>query len=307
MKKRIVLTLAVIIFSFAVLGVCAAPSRAAPSTLTIVHRLGATEVPYDAKKLAVLDLAALDILDALGLGDRVVALPKASSVSYLASYVKDENVVNVGSLKEVDMESLNALEPDLIFIGGRLASEYENISKIAPTVCFSIDNAGGYMNSFHENVKKFASIFGMERRAEALIEGFNTRLAATAKKASGKTAIVGIVTSSSLSTLGNGSRCSIICAEAGFENLAADVNSTHGNSASFELLLEKNPDYIFILDRDTAINAKGAKTAKEVMENEIVMKTSAYQNGTIVYLTPDVWYLAEGGITATDVMIRDLE
>jgi iron complex transport system substrate-binding protein len=33
----------------------------------------------------------------------------------------------------------------------------------------------------------------------------------------------------------------------------------------------------------------------------------AYKNGHIVYLTPDVWYLAEGGITATDVMLRDLE
>ena len=29
--------------------------------------------------------------------------------------------------------------------------------------------------------------------------------------------------------------------------------------------------------------------------------------GNIVYLTPTVWYLAEGGITAMDVMLSDLE
>jgi iron complex transport system substrate-binding protein len=38
-----------------------------------------------------------------------------------------------------------------------------------------------------------------------------------------------------------------------------------------------------------------------------VKQTDAYKNGHIVYLTPDVWYLAEGGITATDTMLKDLE
>jgi iron complex transport system substrate-binding protein len=44
-----------------------------------------------------------------------------------------------------------------------------------------------------------------------------------------------------------------------------------------------------------------------VIENDLVKQTSAYRNEHIVYLTPDVWYLAEGGITATDIMLKDLE
>jgi len=44
------------------------------------------------------------------------------------------------------------------------------------------------------------------------------------------------------------------------------------------------------------------------MENELVMQTDAYQNGNIVYLEhPAVWYTAEGGITALDMMLADLE
>lgn len=93
----------------------------------------------------------------------------------------------------------------------------------------------------------------------------------------------------------------------GFENIAQDVDSTHGNSSSFELLVDLDPEYMFILDRDTAINSEGAKTAVEVMDNELVQQTQAYKNDNIVYLTPDVWYLAEGGITATDTMLRDIE
>lgn len=278
-----------------------------PETVTVTHAMGTTEVGYNPQKVAALDLAALDILDAMGLGDKVVGVPKKSSVSYLTSYVEDESIVNLGSVKEVDMEALNSLEPDLIIIGGRLSSEYDNLSKIAPTVCIKVDNESGYLVSAKENAVQLASVFGMEEKAEELFSGFDARVAALNEVAAGKTAIIGMVTSGSLSTMGNGSRCSIISNEAGFENVAADVNSTHGDSASFELLLDKNPEFMFILDRDTAINSEGAKVAMEVMDNEIVQKTDAYQNDRIVYLTPDVWYLSEGGITATDTMLRDLE
>ena len=38
------------------------------------------------------------------------------------------------------------------------------------------------------------------------------------------------------------------------------------------------------MDRDQAIGADGAQTAKEIMENELVMQTDAYKNGKIIYL-----------------------
>lgn len=41
------------------------------------------------------------------------------------------------------------------------------------------------------------------------------------------------------------------------ENVGVDANidtSTHGNEASFEFVVQKAPDYIFVLDRDAAIS-----------------------------------------------------
>ena len=65
---------------------------------------------------------------------------------------------------------------------------------------------------------------------------------------------------------------------------------------------------MFVLDRDAAIGTDGAQLAQEIVENELVMGTRAYQDGHIVYLAhPAVWYTAEGGITALDVMLSDLE
>ena len=59
---------------------------------------------------------------------------------------------------------------------------------------------------------------------------------------------------------------------------------------------------------DAAIATEGAKLAQEIVENELVMETDAYKNGHIVYLAhPTVWYTAEGGITALDIMLQDLE
>ena len=62
------------------------------------------------------------------------------------------------------------------------------------------------------------------------------------------------------------------------------------------------------MDRDSAIGTEGAQLAQEIMENELVMDTDAYKNGNMVYLEhPAVWYTAEGGITALDMIIQDLE
>ena len=135
------------------------------------------------------------------------------------------------------------------------------------------------------------------------------RIAALAAFAEDQNAIVGLCTSGSFNVLGNDGRCSIISVEIGFDNLGdGDVTSTHGNESSFELIVELNPDYIFVLDRDAAIATEGAKLAQEIVENELVMETDAYKNGHIVYLAhPTVWYTAEGGITALDIMLQDLE
>ena len=278
-----------------------------PSNVTISHFLGEVEVPYDPQRIVTLDLAALDVIDALGLGDRVVGMPKQSQVEYLMSYNNNEDVAHLGSLFEVDMEKLVSLKPDIIFIGGRLSDEYENISKIAPTVLFRADNEAGYIKSLDENLNEIASIFGKESDVKDIINDFNTRIDKIKEEAADKTAIVGLVTSSSFNTLGKTGRCSIISNEAGFENIADDIDSTHGDTASFELLVDKNPNYIFVLERDSAINAKGAQFAEQVMDNELVAKTDAHKSDQIIYLTPDAWYLAEGGITATDIMIKDLE
>lgn len=266
------------------------------------------EVPYDPERIAVLDMASLDILDNLGMGDRVVG-SASTSLEYLTDYVDNEEVANLGTIKEADLEAVMECDPDVIFIGGRLVSSYDALSEIAPVVFLSTDSELGIVKSVTKNAETIASMFGLEDEVSKKTEGFDERIKALKKTAEGKTALVGMTTSGSFNLMGNDGRCSIVGREVGFENLtAAESTSTHGNEASFETVVEKNPDYIFVMDRDSAIGADGAQTAKEIVENELVMGTDAYKNGRIIYLEhPAVWYTAEGGITALNIMLSDLE
>lgn len=266
------------------------------------------EVPYNPQRIAILDLAALDIIDNIGMGDRVVGSAD-TSIDYLSAYADNKDIANIGTIKEADLEAVMACEPDIIFIGGRLAASYDALSEIAPVVYLATDIEIGVVESVSKNAVTIASIFGQEAQIAEKTADFSARIAALQKISEGKTALVGMTTSGSFNLLGNDGRCSIIGKEIGFDNLTASAaTSSHGNESSFETIVSQNPDYIFVMDRDAAIGTSGAALSREIMENELVKTTQAYQNGTIIYLeNPNVWYTAEGGITALDIMLKDLE
>ena len=266
------------------------------------------EVPYQPERVAVLDMASLDIIDAIGAGDTVVG-SASTSLDYLQDYVTSDDISNLGTIKEADLEAVAACEPEVIFIGGRLSSSYDTLSEIAPVVYLATDTDLGVVESTRANAAAIASIFGLEDEVDSLMADYEERIEALSAVAQGHTALVGLFTSGSLNVLGNDGRCSLIGNEVGFENLAdGDVTSTHGNEVSFETIVAEDPEYIFVLNRDAAIGSDGADQAQEVVENELTQQTQAYQNGNIVYLAnPAVWYTAEGGIQALGIMHSDLE
>lgn len=292
-------------FALAGLLVCVCANAVEIDALNGANQKIKINVPDSPKKVVVADLATLDTLDSLGVGDKISGLTKSNKIDYLAKYFDDTKIINIGSVKEVDLEKILAAEPEIIFIGSRLASKYDELSKIAPVVYLGIDYANGTFNSVKKNAEQIAKIFNVN--SDEIFKNYEKRLNDIKAKANGKNAIIGLVTKSNFNTLGNLKRCAMIGTDAGFNNIVSDVKTTHGNDASFELILKLNPDYIFVLDRDNAINNKGSKTAKEVMANPIIDKTNAAKNGKIYYLNPVVWYLTEGGIKAMDFMLSDLE
>jgi iron complex transport system substrate-binding protein len=277
------------------------PSTQTEDTIKISHSLGTTEVPANPQKLVVLDYAALDIIDALGLGDQVVAIPKSGGYAkYLkADYIDNPAIEDVGTVKEVNLEAINALEPDLILIGGRLAGSYDQLSAIAPTVNVSVAEDQPYLDAVQDNATTLAQLWGAENKVADIFEDLNQRAYTITKQAQGQNALITMVSAGNISALGIGGRGKLI-EDLGFTNLTT-TSSTHGDTISFEYIHEQNPDHLFVIDRDAAINTQGSKSAQDILNNDLVNQDN------IIYLTPDAWYLASGGIQATSIMLEDIE
>ncbi len=69
----------------------------------------------------------------------------------------------------------------------------------------------------------------------------------------------------------------------------------------------RDPDYLFVIDRDAVVSGGAGQTARQVVENALVQLTRAYKNGNIVYLEPSYWYLSGGGLQSLTMMIDDVE
>ncbi|MEY9976981.1 siderophore ABC transporter substrate-binding protein [Lysinibacillus sp. RC79] len=257
------------------------------------------------ENIVVFDYGFLDTLDALGV--KVAGLPQKSVPSYLSKYT-DKNYVNVGSLKEPDFEAISAMNPDIIFISGRQASAYDELSKIAPTVFVGVDDQN-FMESFKEKTELAGKIFGKEKEAADAFAAYESKVEEVkAKTASAKEkALIVLANEGSLSAYGPGSRFGVIHDVYGVK--AADEKievSTHGANASFEYVRDTNPDILFVVDRDAAVNPEGESGTKAAIENEIVGATNAAKNGKIVYLDPQVWYLSGGGLTSETQKVEDV-
>ncbi|MEF3305964.1 siderophore ABC transporter substrate-binding protein [Paenibacillus sp. GYB003] len=281
-----------------------APAQTQPAELTIKHKLGETKVKANPQKVVVFDYGVLDSLDKLGV--EVTGVPQANIPPYLAKY-KDAKYKNVGSLVEADFEKVAAIKPDLIIISGRLQTAYEELSKIGPTIFLAVDNAK-YMDSYKENAKTLGQIFGKESQVETELGKVNETVKSVNEKvkASGKNALVVLANEGAISAYGAGSRFGIIHDVLGFAPVDPNIEvSTHGKPVSFEYIAEKNPDYLFVVDRGAAVG--GEPAAKKTIENELVKKTKAFQEGHIVYLDPNYWYLSGGGLISVSEMVKEVE
>lgn len=276
--------------------------EAVSKEITVKHMLGETKVPVKPEKVVVFDMGTLDTLDKLGV--EVAAVPQDGLPKYLSKY--KDTTENAGGLKEPDFEAINSLNPDLIIISGRQSEAYKELSEIAPTIYMGVDTEK-YMDSFKENVTTIGEIFGKENQAAEELKKIDETIAAVKEKApTDKKALIVLSNGGKVSAYGENSRFGMIHDVFGIPAVDKDLEvSTHGQSISFEYIVEKNPEYLFVVDRD-AVAGDGA-AAKETVENDLVKNTTAYKEGHIVYLNPEYWYLSGGGLESVSAMAKEIE
>lgn len=262
-------------------------------------------VNLNPERVVVLDMVSLDIIDYLEKGDTVKGLPKIT-VDYLKDY-ETKNLINTGTIKEPNIEKIIEADPEIIFIGGRMATFYKELSKIAPTVYLSIDENLGIFEGTRSLVKTISKIYGLENNVDDIFSNYKNEIDMINNQYNMKSALVTMVSGTSLSVLTNSGKGSLIGKEFGFNNIGNNKNdSTHGDQINFEFLVKQNPEYIFVLDRNQVTGDN--YNPRDIVENDVTKQTDAYKNNKIIYLkNSNVWYSAEGGIKALEIMINDIK
>lgn len=314
MKKKIIAGLAVAALSLVLVacgnggktdttGTKETNSSAQATTIEIEDSNGKVTVPKNPKKVVVFDNGSLDTINELGAGDAVIG----AAVDNLPTYLdKFSSVESAGGIKEPDLEKINQMQPDLIIISGRQQDFQEELSKIAPTVFLSVDNKDTWA-SIKKNVTTLGKIFDKEKEAKEKLTALETEISTTKEAAekSGLKTLVVLVNEGQLSAYGEGSRFGIVHDTFGFAQADDAIEaSTHGQSVSFEYVLEKNPDVLFVVDRTKAIG--GDDSQNNLVDNELVKQTTAGKEDKVIQLAPDVWYLSGGGLESTRLMLEDV-
>ncbi len=273
--------------------------------IVVKHQFGETKVAPNPETVVVFDFSVLETLDKFGV--EVAGLPKDAIPKYLSKY-EDDKYANLGALKEPDFEKINELQPDLIIISGRQQELYDSFAEIAPTIYMPVDYTK-YMDSFKGNVTTLGKIFGKEDLVKEEVAKVEEAVAAVKEQASksGKNALIILANDGKVSAYGKNSRFGLIHDALGVKPADENIEvSTHGQSISFEYIAEKDPDYLFVVDRG-AVVAGGESSAKQIVENSLVQKTKAVKEGNVVYLDPDYWYQAGGGLVSVPEMVKEVE
>lgn len=304
-------------------------------------------VPYNPERVVVLDLANLDILDNLGLGGRIVGVPTVT-LPYLESYNDSADIVGSVKTPDLEavmacepdlillggrmaeyydqlceiaptlrlttvsggglVEAIRANAKTIGAIFGETEQVDELLAQYDARIAALAEFAGGKTCVLGMSTSGSFNLLGNDGRCSLIVNeiGFDNIGADAAAAGSDRGGRGG---SGEGGGEGGGRGSSAVTQESGSEDAGSGGSTpTHGNEVSFEAIIALDPDYIFVMDRDSAISAAGAQMAQEIMENELIMKTSAYQNGNLVILeNPGIWYLAEGGITSLGIMLEDLE
>ena len=265
---------------------------------------GTIEVTKNPERVVTFDYGILDILDNMGVD--VLGLPKGSLPEYLSKY-KEDKYSDLGGLKEPDFEAINELNPDLIIISGRQADMYDKFAEIATTVYLSVDGSD-YLNDFSRNLDVLGKIFGKEDFVKENLDNLTKQMDEVKAMAQEKNvnALTTMVSEGNLSVFSDKSRFGLIYNQLGITNKDETIEeSNRGQQVTFEYLAEQNPEYIFVVDKGSAIGGEG--TAKALFDNDLIKSTDAYKNDKIVYLDSAAWYVVAGGLDSTQTMINNVK
>jgi len=272
----------------------------------VEHAKGNLSIKNLPTKTIVLDMATLDNLDALGV--KISGVPEGNLVNYLDKYQIDK-YLKAGTLFEPNLEVIKNAKADLVIIGGRSASKYEQVAELAPTLDLSIDS-DNYLASSQKRLTQLGQIFDKTSKAENLNAKLSNKIAKLkARSATAGRMVMLIVNEGKIGVINTKARMGWLYRDLGFTPISDNLEQfNRDNPMPLSFLTEQNPDWIFVIERDSAIG-KGTPeyAAPKVLDQVEIRQTTAARKGQIVYLHPQESYIVGNGYTAITKIIEQIQ
>jgi iron complex transport system substrate-binding protein len=318
MKRFKGLKLTVIMLAFVLIGTgCSKPSIDSASlneesasdsnqalTVEIKDYYGTVKVPVNPKNVVALDNRTFETLADWDI--QLAAVPKAVMPSD-SPYVSDDKVLDIGNHREPNLEIIAAVNPDLVIVGQRFATFYEDIKALVPNaVVINLDfdvseesssPGENLVNGMKNSTIALGKIFDKNDEAEKLIREFDKAIDEAKSAYNGSDTVMSVVVSAGnigFSAPGSGRVWGPMYEIFGWvPALEIDkATSDHqGDEVSVEAIAQSNPDWIFVLDRDAAVSSTSdAVPAHDVIDNSPALQNiSAVTEGKIVYAPNDTY------------------
>ena len=273
------------------------------ATVEITDLHGTVMVPVNPKNVVSLDSRTFETLADWGI--ELAAVPKPVMPAD-SPYVSDDAVQDVGSHGEPNLEVIAAVEPELVIVGQRFASFYDEIKALVPGAAvidlnFDVSDKAAtpgenLVNGLTDSTLTLGKIFDKNAEAEQLVAEFNQAIADAKESYEGETVMSVVVSGGEIgfSAPGSGRVWGPLYQVFGWTS-ALEVDNTSsdhkGDDVSVEAIAQSNPDWILVLDRDAAISSTEDSTpAADVIENSPALQnTTAVSNGQVVYAPADTY------------------
>jgi len=265
---------------------------------------GPVTVPVNPQKVISLDNRTYETLSDWGI--ELVAAPKGVMPAD-SPYVTDESVLDIGNHREPNLEIIAAADPDLVIIGQRFASYYEEIKKLVPNaavidlnfdVSEEADKPGeSLVNGLKDSTVALGKIFDKNKEAEQLTTDFDQAIEAVKSAYNGTDTIMSVVVSGGnigFSAPHSGRVWGPMYEVFGWVPALEIDNTTsdhQGDDISVEAIAQSNPDWIFVLDRDAAVSSvTDAVPAQDVIDQSPALQNvTAVSEGHIIYAPADTY------------------
>jgi len=264
----------------------------------VEHAMGEMEIPGTPERVVVLDTGELD--SAMTLGVTPVGAVEAVEGEGLPSYLEGtEEIENVGTIEQPSLETIAALEPDLI-LSSKLRHEqiYDQLSGIAPTVFTETTGV-----TWKENFEKHAEALNRQEKAENAkgeyedrVEEFRGAMGERLRET--EVSVVRFLPGDTR-IYQKESFIGTVLEDAGLPRPPSQaVEEFAILNASAELIPEMGGDVVFV----TAYGPEDETTLNEITSDPLWRQLDAVQQDRVYEVSDDLWMLGIGYTAAKGVM-----